>query len=152
MDAHATPLYLASKVIFKIILNYAFFPRKDFQIPSLNKILTYSLIFYFSFERYIRICYYCQLRETSVLSEDNVKFYKLFVVLFPILFYVPKCFEVRSHYVLKEVKMEIDCQKYLSLAGLLENPKLRNFIVQQFNEADLDKISFLAGACEKVKL
>lgn len=105
-----------------------------------------------SFERYIRICYYCQLRETSVLSEDNVKFYKLFVVLFPILFYVPKCFEVRSHYVLKEVEMQIDCQKYLSLAGLLENPKLRNFIRQQFTEADLDKISFLAGACEKVIL
>ena len=112
----------------------------------------YFLIFYFSFERYIRICYYCQLRETSVLSEDNVKFYKLFVVLFPILFYVPKCFEVRSHYVLKEVEMQIDCQKYLSLAGLLENPKLRNFIKQQFTEADLDKISFLAGACEKVIL
>ena len=111
-----------------------------------------SFIFYFSFERYIRICYYCQLRETSVLSEDNVKFYKLFVVLFPILFYVPKCFEVRSHYVLKEVEMQIDCQKYLSLAGLLENPKLRNFIKQQFTEADLDKISFLAGACEKVIL
>ena len=75
---------------FQIILNYAFFPRKDFQIPSLNKILAYSLIFYFSFERYIRICYYCQLRETSVLSENNVKFYKLFVILFPILFYVPQ--------------------------------------------------------------
>ena len=88
-----------------------------------------------------------------MLSEDNVKFYKLFVVLFPILFYMPKCFEVRSHYVLKEVKMEIDCQKYLSLAGLLENPKLRNFIGQtELTEADLDKISFLAGACEKVKL
>ena len=87
-----------------------------------------------------------------MLSEDNVKFYKLFVVLFPILFYVPKCFEVRSHYVYTEVKLEIDCQKYLSLAGLLENPKLRNFIGKQFTEADLDKISFLAGACEKVKL
>jgi len=103
-----------------------------------------------SFERYIRICYYCQLRETSVLSEDNVKFYKLFVVLFPILFYVPKCFEVRSHYVVKEVKMQIDCQKYLSLDGLLENPTLRDVIGRQFTEPDLVKIGFLAGACEKL--
>ena len=75
----------------------------------------------FSFERYIRICYYCQLRETSVLSEDNVKFYKLFVVLFPILFYVPKCFEVRSHYVVKEVKMQIDCQKVSFIYKLSTN-------------------------------
>ena len=85
-----------------------------------------------------------------MLSEDNVKFYKLFVILFPILFYVPKCFEVRSHYVVKEVKMRIDCQKYLSLAGLLENPKLASFIGQQFTEKDLTKIEFLASACEKV--
>ena len=79
------------------------------------------IFFYFSFERYIRICYYCQLRETSVLSEDNVKFYKLFVVLFPILFYVPKCFEVRSHYVVKEVKMQIDCQKVSFIYKLSTN-------------------------------
>ena len=85
-----------------------------------------------------------------MLSEDNVKFYKLFVVLFPILFYVPKCFEVRSHYVVKEVKMQIDCQKYLSLSGLLENPTLRDVIGRQFTEPDLVKIGFLAGACDKI--
>ena len=106
--------------------------------------------FPFSFERYIRICYYCQLRETSVLSEDNVKFYKLFVILFPILFYVPKCFEVRSHYVVKEVKINIDCKKYLSLAGLLENPKMANFLFTEFTEKDLTRIDFLASACEEI--
>ena len=106
--------------------------------------------FLFSFERYIRICYYCQLRETSVLSEDNVKFYKLFVILFPILFYVPKCFEVRSHYVVKEVKINIDCKKYLSLAGLLENPKMANFLFTEFTEKDLTRIDFLASACEEI--
>lgn len=106
--------------------------------------------FYFSFERYIRICFYCQLRETSVLSEDNVKYYKLFVILFPILFYIPKCFEVRSHYVVREVKMRIDCQKYLSLSELLENPLLKSFIGQQFTEAELVKIEFLAEACNTI--
>ena len=100
-----------------------------------------------SFERYIRICFYCQLRETSVLSEENVKYYKLFVILFPILFYIPKCFEVQSHYAVQEVKMRIDCQKYLSLAELLENPLLKSFIGQQFKDADLLKIDYLAKAC-----
>jgi hypothetical protein len=105
---------------------------------------------FFSFERYIRICFYCQLRETSVLSEDNVKYYKLFVILFPIIFYIPKCFEVRSHAVVNEVKIQIDCQKYLSLSELLENPFLANFIGQQFTEADMAKIEFLATACKKI--
>ncbi len=48
-----------------------------------------------SFERYIRICYFCQLRSTSLLTEENVKFYKVALVLFPILFYLPKWFEIR---------------------------------------------------------
>lgn len=85
-----------------------------------------------------------------MLSEDNVKYYKLFVILFPILFYIPKCFEVRSHYVVREVKMRIDCQKYLSLSELLENPLLKSFIGQQFTEAELVKIEFLAEACNTI--
>lgn len=72
------------------------------------------------------------------------------VILFPILFYIPKCFEVRSQYVVNEVKMRIDCQKYLSLSELLENPLLKSFIGQQFTEADLVKIDFLARACTKI--
>ncbi len=110
----------------------------------------YPILIFCSFERYIRICFYCQLRETSVLSEENVKFYKLFVILFPMLFYIPKCFEVRSQYVVKEVKMRIDCQKYLSLSQLLENPLLKSFLGQQFTESDLVKIDFLAKACNKI--
>ena len=79
----------------------------------------------FSFERYVRICFYCQLRDTSILSEENIKFYKCFVILFPVIFYIPKFFEVRSHHEVTEVKVEVDCQKYISLATLLENPLLR---------------------------
>ena len=72
------------------------------------------------------------------------------MILFPIIFYIPKCFEVRSHYVVREVKMNIDCQKYLSLSELLENPLLKSIIGQQFSEADLVKIDFLADACNKI--
>ena len=112
--------------------------------------VTKAFFFAFSFERYIRICFYCQLRETRVLSDDNVKYYKLFVILFPMLFYLPKCFEVRTGYVVQEKKMRIDCQKYLSLSQLLENPLLKSFIGQQFTDADLVKIEFLAKACNKI--
>ena len=110
----------------------------------------FFVFFLFSFERYIRICFYCQLRETRVLSDDNVKYYKLFVILFPMLFYIPKCFEVRTGYVVQEKKMRIDCQKYLSLSQLLENPLLKSFIGQSFTDADLVKIEFLAKACNKI--
>ena len=115
-----------------------------------NHVIFNLYFFYCSFERYIRICFYCQLRETRVLSEDNVKFYKLFVILFPMLFYIPKCFEVRTGYVVQEKKMRIDCQKYLSLSQLLENPLLKSFIGQQFTDADLVKIEFLAKACNRI--
>ena len=72
------------------------------------------------------------------------------MILFPILFYIPKCFEVRSQYVVRELKMQIDCQKYLSLSELLQNPLLKSIIGQQFSNADLVKIDFLAGACNKI--
>lgn len=69
-----------------------------------------------SFERYIRICYYCQLRSTELLTEDNIKWYKLFVVIFPILFYLPKFFEVRTEVAPPKV---VDCTKHLFLLGKL---------------------------------
>ena len=46
--------------------------------------------------------------------------------------------------------MQIDCQKYLSLSELLQNPLLKSIIGQQFSQADLVKIDFLAGACNKI--
>ena len=53
-----------------------------------------------SLERYVRICYLCQLRDWSYpyVTEKNVHFYKLGLVLLPILFYMPKFFEVRWVY------------------------------------------------------
>jgi len=49
-----------------------------------------------SLERYVRICYLCQLRDWSYpyVTEKNVNFYKLGLILLPMLFYTPKFFEV----------------------------------------------------------
>ena len=73
-----------------------------------------------SFERYIRICYYCQLRFTSLLTEDNIKFYKLFVLVFPVAFYAPKFFEVVTDV---QPGAVVDCARKVNLtcAGLFAN-------------------------------
>jgi len=54
-----------------------------------------------AFERYIRICFICQLRSTQILTEKNLWFYIWACVLFPVLFYIPKWFELESEFILK---------------------------------------------------
>ena len=46
--------------------------------------------------------------------------------------------------------IEIDCQKYLSLSELLKNPLLKSMVGQQFKDADLRKIEFLAENCNQI--
>ena len=89
--------------------------------PRASSITNTLYCFFFSFERYIRICFYCQLRETYVLSDENVKFYKLFIVIFPILFYIPKFFEVRSHYVDYPPTFREVCTNGLWQSSIYEN-------------------------------
>ncbi len=47
-----------------------------------------------SLERYVRICYLCQMRETSLVTEANLKYYLITVLVLPALFYTPKFFEL----------------------------------------------------------
>jgi len=54
-----------------------------------------------AFERYIRICFICQLRSTRLLTEKNLRFYIWACLLFPVLFYIPKWFELESKLILK---------------------------------------------------
>ena len=73
-------------------------------------------VYFSSFERYIRICYYCQLRSSTLLTDDNLKWYKLFLVAFPLVFYVPKFFEVR----VMDTE-EVNCGLYLKLGKMLQS-------------------------------
>ena len=52
-----------------------------------------------SFERYVRICYICQLRPSKWITVDNFKYYVTAIILGPIIFYLPKFFEVRANLV-----------------------------------------------------
>lgn len=72
----------------------------------------------------------------------------MFVIFFPILFYIPKFFEVHSHYETKEVKMEIDCGKYMKLGKMLNNTQLRDHIIRSISEEELARVELLATACK----
>ena len=105
---------------------------------------------FFSFERYIRICFYCQLKETSILTDENIKYYKVFVIIFPILFYIPKFFEVHSHYETVDVHSSLDCGKYMHLGKLLNSSHLRDHIIRSIKEDELATIDNLATACKSI--
>ncbi len=48
----------------------------------------------FSFERYVRICYLCQLRPSTLITSENFKYYVVGILVGPMIFYTPKFFEV----------------------------------------------------------
>ena len=66
-----------------------------------------------SFERYVRICYLCQMRISNVLTEENFKYYVLAFTLGPLLFYMPKFFELRTEERIWEVPKQINCTDIL---------------------------------------
>ena len=104
-----------------------------------------------SFERYIRICYYCQLRSTSLLTEENIKFYKLFVLLFPIIFYVPKFFEIRSENI-SEADRVVNCRYMMEHTRILRDNSTRTLdqrltLKQVYSSAMLGQIQLLGQRC-----
>ena len=46
-----------------------------------------------SLERYVRICYLCQMRRSELLKETNLRYFFCALIILPILFYIPKLFE-----------------------------------------------------------
>ena len=48
------------------------------------------------FERYVRLKYLCNLRENRWITNKNVNSYRTFCILFPIILYLPKLFEVQA--------------------------------------------------------
>jgi hypothetical protein len=64
-----------------------------------------------SLERYVRICYLCQLKESSLVTEDNIKYYIVVALVLPAIFYFPKFFEFQWQTVQVDVRIEktVDC-------------------------------------------
>ena len=54
-------------------------------------------------ERYVRLKYYCNFKYRSWITNKNINFYRAVVIIFPILFYSPKFFEIEA------VPVEISC-------------------------------------------
>ena len=50
------------------------------------------------FERYVRLKYYCNFKYRSWITNGNINVYRALVVIFPILFYAPKFFEVEANF------------------------------------------------------
>lgn len=71
-----------------------------------------------SFERYIRICHLCQLRDCSYITKTNFKFYVLAIVVIPVMFYIPKFFELRQREVLKKYELPVNCTGYIQMQHL----------------------------------
>ena len=60
------------------------------QIALMSSVYTTIIM---SWERYVRICMVSKLR-CNYFSEGRFKMYLFFIIIFPILFYIPKFFEV----------------------------------------------------------
>ena len=93
-----------------------------------SKFLTQLILIFcsivMSFERYVRICYLCQLRISNVLTEENFKYYVLAFTLGPLLFYMPKFFELRTEERIVEHSKQINCTDILK--ELFKHPYFLN--------------------------
>jgi len=73
-----------------------------------------------SLERYIRICFLCQLREWSYpsITGKNVTCYKVGLTVIPVIFYLPKFFELRwvNHKVNKTIFLLEKDVSFISLS------------------------------------
>ncbi|TRY78170.1 hypothetical protein TCAL_16684 [Tigriopus californicus] len=64
-----------------------------------------------SFERYVRICFFCQLRATRLITPENFRAYVIALILGPILFCLPKFFEVETKPHVVEYTERFNCSK-----------------------------------------
>ena len=85
-----------------------------------------------------------------MLSEENVKYYKLFIVLFPILFYIPKFFEVRTEYVDHSKYREVDCSKIIGTAYILNHPEQYPSVKFEHTEEVRNSIINLSMKCKVI--
>merc|ERR1719510_361462 len=82
-----------------------------------------------SFERYIRICRICQLEESSFnVTDENVWKYITAFIVCPIVFYLPKFFEIRSFVATYEYNETMDCSSMF-----LHNSGYRFMIINEDN-------------------
>lgn len=102
-----------------------------------------------SFERYIRICFFCQLRTSSLITKENLKYYIAAVIFGPILFYLPKFFEVRPLEVSEAtIWSQVDCKQAQVLLKLQNFTDLNNMVMGNFSGKENEYFDAIIRACE----
>jgi hypothetical protein len=71
-----------------------------------------------SLERYVRICFLCQMRQSSCcwVTEDNLKYFLTGLVVIPTIFYIPKFFEFNWKKTMMHFGVTLDCEKIVKMA------------------------------------
>ena len=85
-----------------------------------------------------------------MLSDDNIRYYKIFIVLFPIIFYIPKFFEVSTHYEPVEAKEEINCGHYIALMDRLELLRKHAGTSIRITDDEAQSIISLGQTCKNI--
>ena len=77
---------------------YPFWTKYLFPIVQISLMSSVYCTIVMSWERYVRICLVTRLTHSYYLYFGSRKFftYILFIIIFPILFYIPKFFEVSN--------------------------------------------------------
>ncbi len=91
------------------------------------------------FERYVRLKYICNFRYKNWITNKNVNYYRLAIITFATLFYVPKFFE------LTPVHVTTSCAKVVSEGYIKFNQVYIQLIKQKFANENVNKTS-LKGA------
>ena len=51
------------------------------------------------FERYVRLKYLCNFRHKDWITNKNLNYYRIIIILFSLTFYAPKFFELKVEHV-----------------------------------------------------
>lgn len=101
-----------------------------------------------SFERYVRICFFCQLRSSTLITTKNFKFYLIAIIVGPVIFYVPKFFEIRAETTTKVYYSQVNCSRALVLTRM--ESEMVSVIKGRLSPLEQDYVDAIIKACANV--
>ena len=105
--------HLWTKYQYEVFPYIAPFLAAFVHIFLMTSVFTTILI---SFERYIRICYLCQMRQVDFFSNPKkLKYFLVGIVIIPVLFYIPKFFEYKMEKMKVYYEQKINCSQVFAV-------------------------------------